>query len=172
MVHRPPGENAGLVPSFTSDTQDEDTEAQRDISKVSEPGRGRTPAGGPLSWLPHHSRGQQWAPEERLTPPLPYSRPFLVILATNPGLDAPSPNPETIASSSRATTTQYGLAIILSSATSLAGVGQSPSVGASLPDRDSRAEVLINQRPDEELSLLGERAGKVQGFEAAQFSAT
>lgn len=69
---------------------------------------------------------------------LPYSRPSLVILATNPGLESPCPSLETSASSRRATTTQYGLAITLSSAPSWAEVGQDLSVGASVSEGDSR----------------------------------
>lgn len=69
---------------------------------------------------------------------LPYSRPFLVILTTNPGLVAPSPSLETSASSSRTTTTQYDLSITLSSASSWAEVGQSLFVGASLTEGESR----------------------------------
>lgn len=69
---------------------------------------------------------------------LPYSRPLSVILTTNPGLEAPSPNLETSASSSRAITTLCGLVIILSSTSSWAEVGQSLFVGASLTKDDSR----------------------------------
>lgn len=132
-VRWPPGENAGLAPPLASAIQDEETEAQR----VTYPAflRPLLLVATPLWWATA-------APEGWPTP-LPYSRPFLVILATNPGLDAPSADPETSASSNRANTTQDGLAIIQFSAASWAEVGQALSVGASLIEGDSRTEVLI-----------------------------
>lgn len=132
-----PGEDADLVQSLASDIQDEENETQRVTYPMFLSQAGAEPK--PMIFCPGYSTLVGNSGHQRNEQaPLPYVTPCLVILATNPGLDAPSPRLETSVSSSRAITTQYGLALILSSASSCAEVGQSLFVGASLTEGGSR----------------------------------